>query len=368
VNAEQLTKRTNSRTRGSNSARTVRGLAALLCVALVAACGGGDKKEAVAGEPAKIRLLMGSSVNLTNFATYVGEELGYFKEEGIEFEAVQSGSLTETIFLDSGKADLSYTGFSEILQAAQAGIDLRAVYEYKPLSSEGVLVPKDGDVQEMADLVGKTVGLASDSDRATLNIAMREAGLEQDSVKSIITGDSGAVIAQALKNGKIAAMVGSPAEVRSLAVANVFVRNVIPKSVASNPTFTFIVMASYLKEERDVLVRFLRAWSKAVHAGLHDSDALVSMAKIHAPQSVQDKEIIDISIEQAKAQAPLGKDYGALRPDVWADAVRQLVETGDLKTSLDVSTFLDDSLIKEVNDWDRAEVEGEVEKWAAANP
>jgi NitT/TauT family transport system substrate-binding protein len=346
--------------------RAARLLAGTLTLSVVVACGGSDGAGADApGDTASLRLLMGSNENLTNFATYVGKELGYFEEERIEFAAVDSGQLTETIFLDSGQADISYTGFSEILQAVQKGVDLRAVYEYKPLSSEGVLVLEDSDIDEMADLVGKTVGLASDSDRASLNVAMREAGLDQEAVRSIITGDSGAVIAQALQDGTIAAMVGSPAEVRSLAVADVHVRNVIPESVASNPTFTFIAMESYLQKNRDVLVRFLRAWAKATHAGLHKPDAVVEMAKIHAPQSVENPDIIEISHEQAKEQAALGDDYGALRPEIWKTAVRQLVETGDLDGQIDVSSFLDDSLIAEVNDWDRAEVEREMEEWKA---
>ncbi len=58
---------------------------------------------------------------------------------------------------------------------------------------------------------------------------------------------------------------------------------------------------------------------------------------------------------------------GDLRPDVWETGQDVLVSAGVLEEgqTIDVQEALDDSLIEEINDWDRAEVEQRAEEYAA---
>ena len=60
---------------------------------------------------------------------------------------------------------------------------------------------------------------------------------------------------------------------------------------------------------------------------------------------------------------------GDLRPDVWDTGQDVLVRAGVIEEgdTIDVEEALNDSLIEEVNDWDRAEVEAAAEKYAGGS-
>jgi hypothetical protein len=60
---------------------------------------------------------------------------------------------------------------------------------------------------------------------------------------------------------------------------------------------------------------------------------------------------------------------GDLRPDVWDTGQDVLVRAGVLEQgqTIDVQEALNDSLIDEVNDWDRAEVERAAKEYAGGS-
>jgi NitT/TauT family transport system substrate-binding protein len=73
---------------------------------------------------------------------------------------------------------------------------------------------------------------------------------------------------------------------------------------------------------------------------------------------------LDLAIELMKPDDP--ERIGDLRPDVWETGQDVLVRAGVLEEgqTIDVQDALNDSLIEEINDWDRAEVEQAAEEYA----
>ena len=60
---------------------------------------------------------------------------------------------------------------------------------------------------------------------------------------------------------------------------------------------------------------------------------------------------------------------GDLRPDVWETGQDVLLRAGVLEEgdTIDVNEALNDELIAEINDWDRAEVEAAAEEYAGGS-
>ena len=58
---------------------------------------------------------------------------------------------------------------------------------------------------------------------------------------------------------------------------------------------------------------------------------------------------------------------GDLRPDVWETGQDLLQQAGIIEDKVDVAQIIDDSLIEEINDFDRAEVEAAAEEWMQQN-
>lgn len=339
---------------------------------LLSACGNGaaapGNDEDPGSEPDTIRLLQAAPSSVVFNALFVGEELGYFEEENIVVEDLDAGELTEVAFLDNGQADIAFTGASEILQGVEADTGVQVLYEYWQIAIEGIVVSEDSQYQTLADIEGGTVGLASDSDQAVLNLALESEGIPLDAVEVVIVGDSGGVVAAALAEGSIDAYVGSTRDFRNLISAGEPIRDITPEGVKANPGESFIALDSVVEEKADAIERFLRAWAKATHASLHSEEALVAMATKHVPEAVQEPLILEAALAQAaEGNKPLTENYGELRLDVWERVVSQLVSTGDITTSVDPNAFLDDRFIAGANDFDRAEVEAEVEEWLASN-
>lgn len=332
--------------------------------------------EGIATTPAEtvtIDFLQPLPKSMAFYPLFVGDQLGYFAEEGIEVNLLPSGDIPATVIVPTGQADIGATTPTNIVQAAAAGEDFALVYEYYQKNVFSMVVPADSEVQTVADLEGMNVGATSEGsgDYALATAALTEAGLTPgEDVELIAAGDGGPAVAEALRNGRLDAFTGAINDIVAIQAAGIELREITPESFASFPASSMIVRHETLEEEADPITRFLRAWSKATYAGMLNPDMVYAMAEEEVPEETTDEQFgrlfLDLAID---LQTPVEgtEAFGALRPDAWTLVQEAMIEGGQLEEVFDPSTFLDDSLLADVNDWDRAEVESEVEAWATEN-
>ncbi len=124
-----------------------------------------------------------------------------------------------------------------------------------------------------------------------------------------------------------------------------------------------------LREKRQALVGFLRAWAKAQHVGQVNREVVEAIVREKVPaewrNEASGEAAMDLAIQQMKPDDP--ERIGDLRPDVWATGQDVLSRAGVLEETVDVGPALNDGLITEVNDFDRADVERAAERWAQEN-
>jgi NitT/TauT family transport system substrate-binding protein len=307
------------------------------------------------------------------YPLFVGDQLGYFEEEGIEVNLLPSGDIPATVIVPTGQADIGATTPTNIVQAASTGEDFVLVYEYYQKNVFSMVVPADSEVQTVADLEGMNVGATSEGsgDYALATAALTEAGLTPgEDVELIAAGDGGPAVAEALRSGRLDAFTGAINDIVAIQVAGIELREITPESFADYPASSMIVRRETLADEADSMTRFLRAWSKGTYAGILNADMVFAMAQEEVPEETTDEEFgrvfTDLAID---LQTPVEgiESFGALRPEAWTLVQKAMIEGGQLEETFDTSTFLDDSLLADVNDWDRAEVEADVEAWATEN-
>jgi hypothetical protein len=61
------------------------------------------------------------------------------------------------------------------------------------------------------------------------------------------------------------------------------------------------------------------------------------------------------------------EQFGELRPDVWLKVQNQMIKVGEINQEYNIDTFLDPSHIEPANDFDKAEVAADVERWKQEN-
>jgi NitT/TauT family transport system substrate-binding protein len=303
--------------------------------------------------------------------SYVGDELGYFADEGIKFQlAPASETLSMAAFVTNGSALIASAGASEVLFSTREGGEVTVLMDWWTKSAEGVVTLAGSGIDSLEDLEGLKVGVASEEDETFLAIALGFAGLSLDDVETVVTGAAGATTADALRKGNISAFSGAVSDFAALKAAGVDLLDITPEDISATPAGSMVVDSAKFKENPDLIIGFLRAYAKATYAGLYDPDAMQAMGIKRVPEEWTDvkagRALQDVVAESVTPDDPAR--IGDVRSSVWETAQRQLVAVGELSEEQDLSQILDQSIIEKINDWDRAEVEADVLAWWEANP
>jgi NitT/TauT family transport system substrate-binding protein len=303
--------------------------------------------------------------NATNF--------GFWADSGIKVNILPSETTVPYVaFLQNGDADIVTLDSAQVLQAADNGLPVKVIYEAMQYAPEGIYVTADSPIQGLEDLKDVTIGMASDRDLITTIIAMSSIGktLEDNNVTTVVVGDSGPVMAAALRDKTIDAFAGSNADWAGISAAGVQIRDITPPDVSRNPGNSFTVWGPTLEEKREMIEAFVKGWAMAQHAGVMDTKLTASACATSLPEQFENREVGYelINTNAFVQQIRRTKDFGELQPDVWASIQPAYLKIGEISKEIDPDTFLDFSFIEPANAWTTDEVKASLEKWREANP
>lgn len=299
----------------------------------------------------------------------VGEALGYFEEEGVTVKLLPSDtSIPYVAFVQNDQADLAMLDQNETINAVIAGANINTVYEVMQNAPEGIAVSSESGIKSVAELVGTTVGLVSDRDRAFLQAALDIEGQSIDDVKTVVLGESGPTLAAAIRDQKVSAISGSVFDWATLQAAGIGLDLITPDELLASPANTFAMDAGKVEEKREALEGFLRAWSKGLHVSTFAPDVVEKMLRDAVPEEWEDEAAGKSLLEGViPMNISVTKDIGDTQTDVWTNIQPRLVSSGAIEKEIDVSTFLNNTYIKAANDFDRAEIVEEVKAWSDKN-
>ena len=353
--------------------RTILAGAIGLALTMTACGGGGDSggdDGGGDGELTTISFIQPLPKSIAFYPLWVGEELGYFEEEGIEVELLPAGDVNPITIVPSGEADIGAVTSADLIIGNSQGLEFNVIYEYYQKNVFSIVVPEDSDIQSIEDLSGGTVGIPRESgpEVAIARSALSNGGVDPDSdVQFLPVGDGGPQVVSALDGGDIDAFVGAIQDLVALRLAGLELREITPDDIAEQPASSFFAMTETLEELGPEKVGgFLRAWAKATYAGMMAPDKVLQMAESQVPEEAGDPEfaqaLLDISIE---LQTPAAGEeaFGEIRPEQWETVAEQLTSAGELEGEPDLDALLDDQYLEAANDWDRAEVEQEIADW-----
>ena len=171
----------------------------LACVATLAALSVAAPTQAQDKKP--INVLLPNENTTTLFPSIVARELGFFEDEGLDVTLLASDTTIPYVaFLMNNQADLVMLDAPQTFQAVKAQQPVAVVFEGMQYAPEVMIVREDSPIQSVADLRGKTIGLASDRDQITAQVALDTAGITIDEVETVVVGDSGPVLARAVRD------------------------------------------------------------------------------------------------------------------------------------------------------------------------
>lgn len=175
---------------------------AVVALALVASCGDGNERPASpngGGEQDLVTVRVGAPFSFTDAPVFIADELGFFRQEGIEIEVTRFATLSDqTALLASGDLDVGLGSVSAgIVNAVAQGTPIKIVagkgsspegYGYPLIGSTELI--ESGRLSKPADVRGMRVGTATPGGtiEALWAKLLQEAGLEWTDIEPIALG------------------------------------------------------------------------------------------------------------------------------------------------------------------------------------
>lgn len=162
-------------------------------LALLSACGSADANDSAESEDSNEMVdLTVAAMAISNTAPIrVGQEQGFFEEEGINLTVTEAQGGADIPGVVSGEFEFAFGNLMSVFVAREQGLELEFVVNAASATTEveadtgAVIVSKDSDIESAADLEGKTVSvnnLANIGD-TTIRMIVDEAGGDSSTIK-----------------------------------------------------------------------------------------------------------------------------------------------------------------------------------------
>jgi len=198
-------------------------------------------------------------------AIWVAKDMKIFDQNGLDVEVVMiTGSARSVAALIGGSTHFATGSATGPLAAAIKGSDIKLLAaSYNKFPYAFVVKP---DIRTPKDLRGKTVNILNygGSNDLALQLALKEWGMKLSDIQVIVGGDAPTRLGS-LMAGRTDATILSPPHLTIAVKSGYRVLADMGDMSANFAQSTLNVKGSFLKENRDVVKRFLRSYSEAIH-------------------------------------------------------------------------------------------------------
>jgi ABC-type nitrate/sulfonate/bicarbonate transport system substrate-binding protein len=198
-------------------------------------------------------------------AVWVAKDLRIFEKYGLDVEVIMiTGSARSVAALLGGSTQFATGSATGPLAAAAKGSDIKILAaSYNKFPYAFVVKP---DIRTPKELRGKKINILNygGSNDLALQLALKEWGLKLVDAQIIVGGDAPTRLGS-LMAGRTDATILSPPHLTIALKAGYRVLADMGEMSANFPQSTLNVKGSFMKENRDVVKRFLRSYAEAIH-------------------------------------------------------------------------------------------------------
>jgi NitT/TauT family transport system substrate-binding protein len=247
------------------------GVLVAVCAAVLAACG--DDDDSPAGAAAEATSVKVGVVPVADVAPlFVGDEKGFFRDEGIEIEhQFADGGAAIVPAVLSGDFDIGFSNATSLVIAGSKGLPVRMIANGAGAGTDAddapdaLLVRKDSDIRSANDLAGRTVAVNTLNNvwQVTINKALERSGVDYRKVK--YTEVPFPEMPAALEAGRVDAVsVMEPFVTTIKQSGGRVVLNPMEETERNYTIATWFASESFIAEQPDVVERFVRAVERSL--------------------------------------------------------------------------------------------------------
>jgi NitT/TauT family transport system substrate-binding protein len=276
-------------------------------------------------------------------ATWVAKDLKIFDKHGLDVEVIMiTGAARSVAALLGNSTHFSTGSATGPLAAAVRGSDVKVIAaSYNKFPYAFVVRP---DIRSPNDLRGKRVNILNygGSNDLALQLALKEWGMKLSDIQVVIGGDAPTRMG-ALMAGRMDATILSPPHLTLAVKAGYRVLADMGDMSANFTQSSLYVKGSALKDHRDRVKRFLRAYAEAIHVIKTDREQTM---KIFAKRMrVEDPETVKSTYEYF---APRFSFPPRVNLDGVRDTLRFYAEQNPDFKNRKPEEFIDHSLLDEL--------------------
>lgn len=309
----------------------------------VSGCGS-DARSAGSDGLVHVSLRLDWSWGAQHAGYVVAQELGYYKEAGLDVEIDEGqGSSTTGQLVASGRADFGVVAAGQVLVANSTGLPLRAFATIAQKSPTTILYNKKlVQPASLDDLEGHSISVTTTS--TTYNEFQAVASSNDLDLSKIKVVSAGTAATQAFVSGEVDTHLGlSYLDGPQAELAGVDVGYLPLSDFGLDVPFTALVTnEDFLNGNADEVAAFAKATERGWEYVQQHPDKALEIFNDAEPQT--DKElnakILPLFVEL------LGNNVGSYDESHWGALEKLYEDAGLLKESVDLSTVYDDTVLR----------------------
>jgi len=293
--------------RSSAPRKAVAAALAVLTVGAAAACSSSSASSSGApaggAGPTTVTLALDWTPNTNHTGIFAAQQLGYFKDAGIDLKIVPYGSTAPETLVSTHKADFGISYQDGLTEAAATGGDITSVYAVTQKTDVVIGVRADSGITSPKQLDGKTyAGYGSPLETPMLTYVIKHAGgtgtfknvtLNTDAYQALYAGQADFALPEPTWEVIQAKLVGKP--LRTFDLADYGFPAIYSALIASSHR--------YLGAHADVAKKFIAAVQKGYeYAAAHPADAANLLIKANESVLGTQKDLVGQSAALEAAQ------------------------------------------------------------------
>jgi NitT/TauT family transport system substrate-binding protein len=301
---------------------------------------------------------------------YIAQQLGYFKQEGINAKFVNTGGnaqVTSQIAQGRAQVGVGVPNFQVLAKAAGQSLPGVNYYEYTYPSKWFVVVPPNSPITSIAQLSGKKIGITSlgTADQQVLDALLQQNGVNPKSVHYQVVGQTNAG-GTALDKNQLDASLVWDSTLGAYDVAGIAYKILLrPQDIEKVGGFFLQASPTWLKDNQKLAVGFARAVSKATVYALANPEAAAAAYLQMFPSSASSEskqQQVDDIVKTVKYRASHWMPYtqgaktGYIQP---SEFTNEIAFASAQSKVTDPASFFTDELISQIDDYDAASIQAQ---------
>lgn len=312
-------------------------------VTLLAGCGAAEQTNVSSDEYV---VKIGYSTGLCHAPIHIAIENGYFEEEGLKFEAINVESAVISEAVGTGQVDAGFGLVGKFVQPLENGLPMKLTAGIHTGCTK-LVVPNDSDIQTVADLKGKKIGVASlaDSPCLTAKRSLAKAGIgvtaENMEVEFVVYSNTD--LPMALQNGAIDAYCAADPAV-SKAQEEYNLRAIIDTTADDEYKDEYcclsFVTTNLAENYPDLAAKYTRAVMKAAK-WIEENSKEAARIQLEKNYVTGELEFNAAILESYNYNPSVSGGYDAL-----ARSVEELQAIGIIRKETDAQALIDNSFVR----------------------